>query len=314
MKKIIISCLLTAVVMTIGFVLGAGYFIGNYLVSFGLERGTYGGHTEPPRAFALLMPPESRQYDRPDYLSEPWEMQSGDGLHLTATHFSPQVTSNKWVIVAHGYGCNQTNSYYIAENYLMMGYHVLTPDLRASGESEGKFLTMGLYESNDVTRWAGKIAMHYPEARIVLHGVSMGAATVMMAQDFPLPSNVKGIIDDCGFSDTWEEVRQFGRIYHIHPSCLLMPVLNLFCRLRIGIDLHEASPKKALKTARLPILMIHGTADKLVPIRNSFENYAACRAPKRLVEVEGADHIQSYFTDPELYEREVLAFFERCGI
>ena len=123
-----------------------------------------------------------------------------------------------------------------------------------------------------------------------------------------------GIIDDCGFSNTWEEVRQFGRIYHIHPISLLMPILNLFCRLRIGIDLREASPKKTLKHARLPILIFHGTDDKLVPIRNSFENYAACRAPKRLVEVEGADHIQSYFTDPDLYEREVLAFFERCGV
>ena len=282
MKKIIISCLLTAVVMTIGFVLGAGYFIGNYLVSFGLERGTYGGHTEPPRAFALLMPPESRQYDRPDYLSEPWELQSGDGLHLTTTHFSPKVTSNKWVIVAHGYGCNQTNSYYIAENYLMMGYHVLTPDLRASGESEGKFLTMGLYESNDVTRWAGKIAMHYPEARIVLHGVSMGAATVMMASDDEyLPAQVVACVEDSGYTSAFDLLaHQMKESFGLPP----FPAMNLLdwrCKEVAGFSLSKAVPLQAVKNSKVPMLFIHGLKDTLVPPAMAQELYDAAVAPRK---------------------------------
>ena len=80
MKKIIISCLLTAVVVTLAFIQGAGYFIGNYLVAFGLERGTMGDKTEPPRAFALLMPPEARHYDKPDYTNEEWTLTSRDFL------------------------------------------------------------------------------------------------------------------------------------------------------------------------------------------------------------------------------------------
>ena len=185
MKKTIISCLLTAVITltaaTTIFVMGTGYFIGNYAVHFGLERGTEENPQEPPRAYALLMPPEARQFNKPEYDNEEWDLKAADGLLLKATHFSPEADSDRWVIVAHGYGCTQQNSWYIAENYLLMGYHVLTPDLRASGSSEGKYLTMGYKEGEDIAAWARMIAEHHPKARIVLHGVSMGAATVMIA-------------------------------------------------------------------------------------------------------------------------------------
>ena len=240
---------------------------------------------------------------------------SFDGLMLHG-HYLAHPHAKRTVIAFHGFKTHALFDFgATARFYYEHDCNLLLVEQRSHLISEGDHVDLGILARRDVSTWVQYVnKINGPSLPVVLLGVSMGAATVMMAQDFPLPSNVRGIIDDCGFSDTWEEVRQFGRIYHIHPISLLMPILNLFCRLRIGIDLHEASPKQALKNARLPILMFHGTADKLVPIRNSFENYAACRAPKRLVEVEGADHIQSYFIDPELYEREVLAFFERCGI
>ena len=240
---------------------------------------------------------------------------SFDGLMLHG-HYLAHPHAKRTVIAFHGFKTHALFDFgATARFYYEHECNLLLVEQRSHLISEGDHVDLGILARRDVSTWVQYVnKINGPSLPVVLLGVSMGAATVMMAQDFPLPSNVKGIIDDCGFSDTWEEVRQFGRIYHIHPISLLMPILNLFCRLRIGIDLHEASPKQTLKNARLPILMFHGTADKLVPIRNSFENYAACRAPKRLVEVEGADHIQSYFTDPELYEKEVLAFFERCGI
>lgn len=310
MKKIVFSCLLTAVAVTVAFVLGAGYFIGNYMVSFGLERGTMGDRSEPPRAFALLMPPESRRYDRPDYLSEPWELQSEDGLKLVATHFSPEEPSAKWVIVAHGYGCNQTNSYYIAENYLRMGYHVLTPDLRASGESRGTFLTLGYKESRDVTAWAGQVAMRYPEARIILHGVSMGAATMMMAAAAEeLPAQVVACVEDSGYTSAFDLLaHQMKESFGLPP----FPAMNLLdwrCKDVAGFSLRQAEPLQAVKKSKIPMLFIHGTKDTLVPPVMARQLYEAAVAPrKEIFFAEGAVHGAASQTVQEEYFKTIGEF------
>ena len=313
MKKIIISCLLTAVVVTLAFIQGAGYFIGNYLVAFGLERGTMGDKNEPPRAFALLMPPESRQFDRPDYLSETWELHSEDGLRLTATHFSPEKSSNKWVIVAHGYGCNQTNSYYIAEHYLMMGFHVLTPDLRASGDSEGRYLTLGYKESGDVIGWAKQIVMRYPEAHIVLHGVSMGAATMMLAAaDDALPAQVVACVEDSGYTSAFVMFTMQLKIIFGLPGFPIMNCVDIVSHFKTGVAISEAAPVLYVRNIDVPILFIHGTDDKLVPYYMMQELYDLCHAPiKEQFSVEGAGHADAKAIDPDQYFNRIFSFLDQ---
>ena len=105
MKKIIVTFVLTAVLAVSGCVLVAGYQIGNYLVEFGLMRGSSDDPMAPPRAYALLMPPGTWNYTRPDAESEEWVLESDDGLRLVATHFFPEQRAGNWVIVVHGYGC-----------------------------------------------------------------------------------------------------------------------------------------------------------------------------------------------------------------
>ena len=121
MKKVLATFVLTAFFAVSGCILAAGYYLGNYLVGFGLVRGTAENPMAPPRAYALLMPPGTWSYTRPDAPSEEWALESDDGLRLVATHFTPEHPTGNWVIVAHGYGCTQENSYYIAANYLAMG-------------------------------------------------------------------------------------------------------------------------------------------------------------------------------------------------
>jgi len=256
------------------------------------------------------MPPESRKYDRPDYLSEPWELQSEDGLHLTATHFSPEESSNKWVIVAHGYGCNQTNSYYIAENYLMMGYHVLTPDLRASGESQGQFLTMGYKESADVTAWAGLIAMRYPEAHIVLHGVSMGAATVMLASDDEnLPAQVVACVEDSGYTSAFDLLAHQMKDSFGLPPFPAMNLLDWRCKEVAGFSLNQAVPVQAVKNSKVPMLFIHGLKDTLVPPAMAQELYDAAVAPrKEILFIEDAVHGAASQTGQEQYFKTIRDF------
>lgn len=312
MKKILISCLLTAVIVTAALVIEAGYFIGNYCVHFGLERGTAENPQEPPRAYALLMPPEARQFDKPNYASENWNIDSEDGIYLAATHFKPERETDKWVIVVHGYGCTQQNSYYIAENYLSMGYHVLTPDLRASGLSGGRYLTLGYRESEDIVLWARRIAAANPQAKIILHGVSMGAATVMMAAGREnLPPEVVAVVEDCGYTNADELIAlQMENSFGL-PSFPAMNLLNWRCEKMAGFSLKDASPIDAVRHARVPLLFIHGTKDTLVPPNMAEKLYAAANAPKKeILMIPGAVHAAASQADQQTYFRTIRKFVQ----
>ena len=241
MRKIVVTFLATFVLTLSAAIVAAGYYVGNYLVGFGLMRGSADNPQAPPRAYALLMPPGTWNYTRPDAPSEEWRLISSDGLHLTATHFRSERPRGNWAIIVHGYGCTQENSYYLASHYLAQGYDVLTPDLRSSGKSEGRFVTMGLRESGDIVGWAQEIAARNPEARIVLHGVSMGAATVMMAgASDALPVQVAAVVEDCGYTSAYDLLAYQMEISFRLPSFPGMNLLDWRCRSRAEFSLREA--------------------------------------------------------------------------
>lgn len=309
MKKIFVTFVLTAMLAVSGCILAAGYYLGNYLVAFGFKRGTAENPMAPPRAYALLMPPGTWNYTRPDATSEEWVQESEDGLRLVATHFRPAHATGNWVIVVHGYGCTQENSYYTAATYLAMGYDVLTPDLRSSGKSQGTFVTMGLDESKDVVQWARRIAASQKDARIVLHGVSMGAATVMMASaDEALPSSVVATIEDCGYTSAYDLLAYQMETSFSLPSFPSMNLLDWRCEKRAGFSLHQAAPVVAVSRAKVPILFIHGTKDTLVPPIMAEELYAACTTEKKLLLVPDAIHSAASQQDHDLYYRTVTEF------
>ena len=309
LKKILVTFVLTLVLAVAGCVLAAGYYLGNYLVSFGLARGTAENPQAPPRAYALLMPPGTWNYTRPDAPSEEWVLESDDGLRLVATHFRPERATGNWVIVVHGYGCTQENSYYTAATYLALGYDVVTPDLRSSGKSQGTFVTMGLDESKDVVQWARRIAETQKDARIVLHGVSMGAATVMMASARDdLPSAVVACVEDCGYTSAYDLLAyQMETSFHL-PSFPGMNLLDWRCEQRAGFSLHQAAPVMAVRHANVPMLFIHGTKDTLVPPVMAEELYAACTTEKKLLLVPDAIHSAASQQDHDLYYRTVTEF------
>ena len=311
MKKIFLSCFLTIIGMTMLFVTGTGYFIGNYAVHFGLQRGTIEHPQDPPRAYALLMPPEARVFSQPDYPAEDWSLPSFDGLTLAATHFSPHIPGNhKWAIIIHGYGCTQQNSWYIAEHYLQQGYDVVTPDLRGAGKSEGRFLTLGYLESRDIVDWAKQIAARDPDARIVMHGVSMGAATVMIASaSDELPSQLVAAVEDCGYTGAYDLLTYQIRDSFGLPVFPAMPLMNWRCRAVAGFDLDDANPLLAVEHAKVPILFIHGEKDVLVPPEMADRLYESCRAPrKQLLYIPGAVHAAASQKDTDLYFNTVFGF------
>lgn len=237
-------------------------------------------------------------------------IESFDGLRLHAlTAFQP---GHRYAICVHGYTGQGTNMRYAGRQFYERGYSLLLPDCRAHGDSQGRYITMGWLDRLDVLRWVAHILARDPEARIVLYGISMGAATVMMASGESLPKAVTAIIADCGFTSAYDEFRYQLKAMFKLPAFPIMPLAAVLCRLRAGFDMHEASAVKQLQKAEVPVLFIHGQTDTFVPAWMLDENYAACQSPKDRLLVPGAGHAQAPHADAGAYWGKVFGFIGRA--
>ena len=180
---------------------------------------------------------------------------------------------------------------------------MLLPDDRAHGLSEGQFITMGVKDRLDCLDWCRYLAERFgPDCRILLHGVSMGGATVVSASgEEGLPSQVMGVVSDCGFTSVDEAFSaQIRSMYHISPAFPLM-VCRWFAKHKAGFDFGEARPIDQVRKARVPMLFAQGVDDILVPQDMAKRLYEACPARKELLLVEHANHAESIAVDPEGY-------------
>jgi hypothetical protein len=284
----------------------AGYAVGNYFVDFALKRGD---DLSPPKACAEIDDPNLKAPPAPNFPSEDWMLESFDGLKLYAQKFTPAEETNRWAILVHGYGRDGTFAYDYAEEYLKCGWNVLIPDLRAAGKSEGQFITMGALESRDVYDWVEKIVTENPDAKIIIHGVSMGAATTLLTAARE-PKNLCAVIEDCGFTSAYEMfTAQIEKLFGL-PEYPVMPCANIVCKIKTGVKISDAAPLEVVNKIKVPILFIHGDADKLIPIEMMGRLYDACAAPKEKFIVAGAGHADAKPTNPVAYFDKVFAFLE----
>ena len=298
MKKI-----LAAVIIIL---LGAGYFVGNYFVDFALKRGE---DLSPPKACASIADPNLKAPPAPNFPAEDWTLESFDGLKLHAKKFSPAENTNRWAILIHGYGRDGTFAYDYAEEYLKRGWNVLVPDLRAAGQSEGEFITMGALESRDIFDWSKKISDANPDAKIILHGVSMGAATTLLAAALE-PKNLVAVVEDCGYTSAYEMfTAQVKKLFSL-PEYPVMPCANLVCKLKTGVKISDAAPINVVDKIKVPVLFIHGDADKLVPFEMMEKLFDSCISTKEKFVVHGAGHADCKSTNPTAYFKKVFDFLE----
>jgi fermentation-respiration switch protein FrsA (DUF1100 family) len=237
---------------------------------------------------------------------------SFDGLKLSAT-FVPHPGARGTLLLFHGYRSSALVDFAIsAPFYWAQGFNLLLPDERSHGASEGRYITFGVRERRDVESWVGVMAARLgPEEPLYLGGLSMGAATVLMASEYDFPANVRGIIADCGFTSPYEIQKSVMRGMHKPlPVGLLLLLMDLYTRVFAGYALREASTLDAVAKTKYPILFIHGTGDSFVPCRMSQEAYDACRSEKKLVLVEGAEHAMSYLKDRPRVQAATEAFFD----
>ncbi|MGN1179721.1 MAG: alpha/beta hydrolase [Suilimivivens sp.] len=215
------------------------------------------------------------------------------------------------ILFFHGYhGMSAWDGYGLFNICKENGINILMVDERAHGKSEGNAITFGIKERYDCKLWTEyAVQLLGEETDIFLAGVSMGAASVMMATELGLPGNVKGIVADCGYSEPSEIIKETVRK-------LKFPVSPVYFLIKAGahifgrFNIEDASPLEAVKKLEIPILFIHGTQDSVVPVSMNEELYESCAGRKERVLIAGADHANSALADYETYRKAVIGFLK----
>ncbi len=234
---------------------------------------------------------------------------SHDGLTLYGRYYAGQG-DGPLQIMFHGYQSSAIRDFCGGlQLALDLGCSALVVDQRAHGKSSGKYLTFGVKERLDCRDWVAYAAARWPGTPLVLTGISMGAATVLMASELELP-HVKGIVADCGYTSPRAILRKVIADMHL-PVGLTYGLVRLSARLYCGFDTDDGSAPEALAKTALPCLFIHGEADDFVPCTMSRENYAACAGEKTILTVPGAAHGLSFTTDYDAYRAAVSVFLEK---
>ncbi len=237
------------------------------------------------------------------------EIRSFDGLTLRG-HYYSYAPGAPLEIMFHGYrGSAERDLPGGVQRAFALGHSCMVVDQRAGGTSDGHVISFGINERRDVLAWVDfAIRKFGPEVKIILTGISMGAATVVMAAGEDLPENVIGVLADCGYSSQEKMIRLTIQRMGL-PVGIAYPIARLGAKIYGNFNLEETNPLKALKNCKVPVIFFHGEEDAFVPCDMSREMYDACPTRKRLVTIPGAGHGLSYAVDPETYIREAKEFF-----
>ena len=241
--------------------------------------------------------------------SETVSILSHDGLRLMG-HYYHLSDDAPVKIIFHGW-----RSTYLrdcgggAEMAWRAGYNLLLVDQRALGQSEGHTITFGIKEKYDCLSWINYLIDRFgKDVKIILGGVSMGAATVLMASALELPANVKCISADCGYTSPEAIIRKVCREDMKIPDWLGFPFVRIGARLFGHFSIVDGGAIEAVKHAKVPLMIMHGDEDDFVPFSMCHELYNAIPGEKTLLTVEGAGHGMCYFAETERYEKTLRQF------
>lgn len=303
MKKVVVLCVVILLVFAAG-VMGGAFYMLDYSLAPDCER------TDTAFCYGELFKtyPEMRPWvdslRRIDALRDTFvTMPTGERHHALFV----RTGSRKTAVVVHGWRDCCIDFLYLARLYEReLGYNVVMPDLHAHGLSEGDMIQMGWLDRKDVMHWLSL----FQTDTVVVHGVSMGAATTMMLSAEEMPKGIKDIrfVEDCGYTSVWDEFSGELKNQFDLPQFPLMYATSLLCKLRNGWSFGEASAIDAVKKTVHPMLFIHGNADTFVPTEMVYRLYDAKPSMKELWIGEGAEHAKSYLTHKEEYTQLIKKF------
>lgn len=251
-----------------------------------------------------------------DYGYERFTMESDDGLKLRGYLVKPKNESKVYVFGAHGYRSDGKGEWaFYAKHYVEeLGFNMFFVDHRAAGESEGRYIGFDYFEHKDCLKWLNFLNDTFgKDIQIILHGISMGSATVMMMTGSDeLPENVKFTVSDCGYTSAYDEFSYKLEEMGVRRKNILK-IANFFNKRKAGYDFEkDTNALKAVKNAKIPMLFVHGGVDKFVPTFMVYEVYENCSSEyKDILIVEGAEHAQSYLFGKEDYEKKIDEFVEK---
>ncbi|WP_113927746.1 alpha/beta hydrolase [Bacillus sp. P14.5] len=312
MKRILKWGGIAAALLVVLFIVAGNYFY-NVAVSRSEESVELYGGSET--ASTLVDEEEQRKLEEvlqwtEEQTFEEVEVESHDGLTLSAVLLKSQESNGKTVILAHGYKGSNEQMPGITKFYHEQGYDVLKPDARGHGKSEGGYIGYGWDDRKDYTRWVNLLIEDFGAEEVYLHGFSMGAATVLMTSGEDLPAEVKGIIADSGYTSVEEELaHQLKYLYNL-PAFPLMEITSAVTKIRAGYTFSEASAVEQVKKNDLPLFIIHGDQDELVPTEMADVLYEQASGEKELWVVPGAGHTEAYTVAEEEYQKRLKAFLE----
>ena len=259
------------------------------------------------RCISLIDKLNAKPYERVSILSH-------DGLRLSGRYYHT-TDGAPLAILCHGYRGTPSRDFCGGANICLdRGFNVLLIEERAHCTSEGHTISFGINERYDVLNWTRYAAERFgPDTKILLGGISMGAATVLLASELDLPQNVRGILADCPYTTPEEIIKETGRMLKF-PMEVAMPFVRLSAQVFGGFTLGGVSTAGAVRHTKVPILLIHGEADGLVPCSMGREIAAANPVMVDLQTFPGAGHGLSYLTDTERYTGLMEAFCGKIGL
>lgn len=309
MKILMIILIVILLVLTILY-----FVVGNYFYEIALNP-------KSSKTFVLGEVEESEQQKESRIQTENWLDEisndvyiatSNNGkLKLHAYEIINEKNTDIWSIVIHGYCSQGKDMTYYAKQYYNKGYNVLIVDLRGHGKSEGDYIGMGWHDRLDIIDWTNYLINKNPNSKIILHGVSMGAATVMMATGENLPNNIKIAIEDCGYSSIWDEFKMQLKVLFNLPEFPVLNAASAVCKIRAGYMLEEGSAVDQVRKSKTPTLFIHGDLDSFVPFEMLDKVYQAASCEKEKLVIKGAAHAEASSVNPNLYWETIDEFIEK---
>lgn len=239
---------------------------------------------------------------------------SRDDMKLSGYYLPADKPSNKLVVLTHGYlGNAKQMGLFGIFYYQELGYNIFMPDARGHGKSEGNYYGFGWPDRLDLIDWTDLLVEKIgKDTEVVYHGLSMGAATVLMASgESELPEEVKAIVADSPYGSVYQLFAyQMKRMFHL-PAFPLLDSTSIVTKARAGYLFREASALKEVQRTDIPILYIHGKANTFVPVKNAIELYEKTSSSTELFLVDGANHGESYAKEPEEYKEKVQQFLQK---
>lgn len=236
-----------------------------------------------------------------------------DGSKLHALYVRSATESPNTALIIHGYTDNSIRMLMIGHLYNKeMNYNILLPDLRAHGKSDGEYIQMGWKDRLDILKWIDVSKGIYGDTtNMVIHGISMGAATTMMTSGEDLPENIKCFVEDCGYTSVWDEFKHKLKDEYGLPAFPILPVTSLYTQMKVDWNFKEASSLEQIKKSKLPMFFIHGDKDTYVPTWMVNKLYEAKPGEKELWIVPGVEHANAYWDYTDEYVAKTNQFVSK---